>query len=91
MEQSERYEQHGTLNRLTMIGPYEVQPKMVMTKKNSEVHAGSPKPNVPKTMQIDFDNLLAAAIASIVTKRQNKRPFTYRRCPLYCWNWVAAT
>ena len=43
-----------------------------MAKKNSEARAGSPKPNEQKALSIDFDfeDLLAAAVVSVITKRQ---------------------
>ncbi len=52
-----------------------------MAKKNSEVRSGSTKPNEQKAVGIDFDfeNLLAAAVASVIIKRSKKRRFTSRR------------
>ncbi len=52
-----------------------------MAKKNSEARPGSTKPNEQKAVSIDFDfeNLLAAAVASVIIKRPKKRRFTSRR------------
>jgi len=51
-----------------------------MTKKNSEARSASPKRNEQKTAHIDFDfeDLLAAAVVSVVIKRPKKRKFTPR-------------
>jgi hypothetical protein len=53
----------------------------VTAKKNSEARSGSPKPNEQKATHIDFvfEDLLAAAVASVIIKRPKKRPFTSRR------------
>jgi len=52
-----------------------------MAKKNSAARAGSPKPNEQKAVSIDFDfeDLLAAAVVSVIIKRPKKRTFTSRR------------
>ncbi len=52
-----------------------------MAKKNSEARPGSPKPNEHKAVHIDFDfeDLLAAAVVSVIIKRPKKRKFTSRR------------
>jgi hypothetical protein len=52
-----------------------------MAKKNSETRSGSPKPNEQNAVSIDFDfeDLLAAAVVSVITKRPKKRTFTSRR------------
>ncbi len=52
-----------------------------MAKKNSAARAGSPKPNEQKAVRIDFDfeDLLAAAVVSVIIKRPKKRTFTSRR------------
>jgi hypothetical protein len=52
-----------------------------MAKKNSEARSGSPKRNEQKAAPIDFDfeDLLAAAVVSVITKRSKKRTFSSRR------------
>jgi hypothetical protein len=52
-----------------------------MAKKNSEARSGSPKRNEQKAVHIDFDfeDLLAAAVVSVIIKRPKKRTFTSRR------------
>jgi hypothetical protein len=55
-----------------------------MAKKNSEERSGSPKRNEQKAVHIDvdFEDLLAAAIVSVIIKRPKKRTFTSgRRSP----------
>jgi len=53
----------------------------VMAKKNSEARSGSPKRNEQKAVHIDFDfeDLLAAAVVSVIIQRPKKRTFTSRR------------
>jgi hypothetical protein len=53
----------------------------VIAKKNLEARSGSPKRNEQKAVHIgfDFENLLAAAVASVIIKRPKKRPFSSRR------------
>jgi hypothetical protein len=52
-----------------------------MAKKNSEARPGSPKRNEQKAVRIDvdFEDLLAAAVASVIIKRPKKQKFTSRR------------
>jgi hypothetical protein len=52
-----------------------------MAKKNLAARSGSPKRNEqkPASINFDFENLLAAAIASVIIKRPKKRRFTSRR------------
>jgi hypothetical protein len=52
-----------------------------MAKENSEARSGSPKRNEQKAVRIDFDfeDLLAAAVVSVIIKRPKKRIFTSRR------------
>jgi len=52
-----------------------------MAKKNLEARTGSPKRGEQKAVQLDFDfeNLLAAAVVSVVIKRPQKRKVTPRR------------
>ena len=52
-----------------------------MTKKNSEARSGSPKRDEQKAVRIEVDSedLLAAAVASVIIKRKQKRRFTSRR------------
>jgi hypothetical protein len=51
-----------------------------MAKKNSEARSGSPERNGQKAVRIDvdFEDLLAAAVASVIIKRP-KQTFTSRR------------
>jgi hypothetical protein len=48
-----------------------------MAKKNSEARSGSPKRNEQKAARIDvdFEDLLGAAIASVIIKRQKNASF----------------
>jgi hypothetical protein len=52
-----------------------------MAKKNSEARPGSPKRNEQKAVRIDvdFEDLLAAAVASVIIKRPKTQKFTSRR------------
>jgi len=52
-----------------------------MAKNNLEARSGSSKRNEQKAVQLDFDfeNVLAAAVASVIIKRPKKRAFTSRR------------
>jgi hypothetical protein len=52
-----------------------------MTKKNSAARPGSPKRNEQKAVRIDvdFEDLLGAAVASVILKRPKKRKFPPRR------------
>jgi hypothetical protein len=52
-----------------------------MGKKNLEERSGSPRRNEQKPVRIDvdFEDLLAAAVASVIIKRPKKRKFTSRR------------
>lgn len=52
-----------------------------MAQKNLEGRAGSPRRNEQKPVRIDVDleDLIAAAVASVIIKRPKKRKFTSRR------------
>jgi hypothetical protein len=52
-----------------------------MAKKNSEARSGPPRRNEQKAVRInfDFEDLLAAAVVSIIIKPPKKRTFTSRR------------
>ncbi len=52
-----------------------------MAKKNLEARSGSPKRNDQEAAHIDFDfeDLLAAAVVSVIIKRPKKPQFTSRR------------
>jgi hypothetical protein len=54
-----------------------------MATKTSQTRSGSPKRDEPKSagVDVDFEDLLAAAIASVIIKRPKKRTFTSRRRP----------
>jgi hypothetical protein len=53
----------------------------MMAKKTSQARSGSPKRDEPKSagVDLDFENLLVAAVASVIIKRTKKRKFTSRR------------
>jgi hypothetical protein len=53
----------------------------VMAKKNLEGRSGSPRRNEQKPVRIDvdFEDLLAAAVASVIIKRPKKRKLTSER------------
>jgi hypothetical protein len=52
-----------------------------MAKKNLEARSGSPKRNDQKAAHInfDFEDLLAAAVVSVIIKRPKQPKFTSRR------------
>lgn len=52
-----------------------------MAKKNLEGRSGSPrrKEQKPVRIDVDFEDLLATAVASVIIKRPKKRKFTSRR------------
>jgi hypothetical protein len=52
-----------------------------MAKKNLEARSGSPRRNEQRAVRIDidFEDLLAVAVASVIIKRPKKRKFTSRR------------
>jgi hypothetical protein len=54
-----------------------------MAKKTSQKRSSSPKRDEPASagIHLDFEDLLAAAIASVIIKRPKKPKFTSRRRP----------
>jgi hypothetical protein len=54
-----------------------------MANKTSQAQSGSPKRDQPRSASVDFDfeDLLVAAIASVMIKRPKKRNLSSRRRP----------
>jgi hypothetical protein len=54
-----------------------------MANKTSQAQAGSQKRVQPKSasVDLDFEDMLAAAIASVMIKKSKKRKFASRRRP----------
>ena len=54
-----------------------------MANKTSQAQAGSAKRDQPKSasVDLDFEDMLAAAIASVMIKKSKKRQFASRRRP----------
>jgi hypothetical protein len=54
-----------------------------MATKTSQARSSSPKRDEPKSagVDLDFEDLLATAIASVIIKRPKKRKLTFRRRP----------
>jgi hypothetical protein len=55
----------------------------MMATKTSQARSSSPKRDEPKSagVDLDFEDLLATAIGSVIIKRPKKRTLTSRRRP----------